>query len=463
MAKKTTLFCCISCGHETHKWLGRCPGCSEWNTISEVKIAGQKRKSGRAIPGTPAGETRVVVLHELPAAAEERFMTGLGEFDRVLGGGVVSGSVILLGGDPGIGKSTLMLQAAARLAGKKKVFYASGEESLYQLKMRAERLNIKEEFYAAAITGLEELIETTASVKPDVLVVDSVQSVYSSEIDGAPGSVSQVREVTAELVRLAKEETIAVFLVGHVTKEGIMAGPRLLEHMVDCVLYLEGDRYHSFRILRGVKNRFGSTNEIGVFMMESEGLLEVANPSHLFITRRREQSPGAVITASMEGTRPLLVEIQSLVAPSGYPTPRRTSTGIDLNRVALVMAVLEKHAGISFFGLDTFVNVVGGVRLYEPAADLALALSLTSSLKGKSLNGDTVAAGEVGLTGEIRPVSRIRQRLNEAVKLGFKRFILPQANRAELKVGTGEFKGLQLIGVDSIKEAIGVALLSGKQ
>jgi DNA repair protein RadA/Sms len=342
-----------------------------------------QRSAARRKAAAKAG-AEAVPLHEVPAAAEERFITGIGEFDRVLGGGVVSGSVILLGGDPGIGKSTLLLQAAARLAGKKKVFYASGEESLHQLKMRADRLNIKEQFYAAAITELEMLLETAASVKPAVLVVDSVQSIYRSEVDGVPGSVSQVREVTAELVRLAKEENIAVFLVGHVTKEGIMAGPRLLEHMVDCVLYLEGDRYHSFRILRGVKNRFGSTNEIGVFMMEQDGLLEVANPSHLFITQRREQSPGAVITASMEGTRPLLVEIQSLVAPSSYPTPRRTSTGIDLNRVALVMAVLEKHAGTSFFGLDTFVNVVGGVRLFEPAADLALALSLISSLKVKA-------------------------------------------------------------------------------
>lgn len=453
MAKKMTSFCCSSCGHETQKWLGRCPGCNEWNTMAEI-ITVPARRSASA-----KARAEVVHLHKLPAAAEERFVSGIGEFDRVLGGGVVSGSVILLGGDPGIGKSTLLLQAAACLAGKKKVFYASGEESLHQLRMRAERLHIKEEFYAAAITELDMLLETTASVKPDVLIVDSVQSVYRSEVDGVPGSVSQVRGATAELVRLAKEENIAVFLVGHVTKEGIMAGPRLLEHMVDCVLYLEGDRYHSFRILRGVKNRFGSTNEIGVFMMEAEGMIEVANPSHLFITQRQEQSPGAVITASMEGTRPLLVEIQSLVVPSSYPTPRRTSAGIDLNRVALVMAVLEKHAGISFFGLDTFVNVVGGVRLYEPASDLALALSLTSSLKGKSLNGDTVAVGEVGLTGEIRPVNRIRQRLNEALKLGFKRFILPHANQDELKKGAGEFRDLQLVGADNVKEAIGIALL----
>ncbi len=457
MAKKKTLFYCAGCGYEAHRWMGRCPACDEWNTMVEGEYAPKKRGSA------PKGQTRVVSLNELEASGEERLVTGVAEFDRVLGGGVVFGSVILLGGDPGIGKSTLLLQAAARLAkggtGERSIFYASGEESLYQLKMRAERLHINESFYTAAVTDLEELLEIAGTIKPAVLIVDSVQSIYRGESEGVPGSVSQVREVTAELVRLAKDQNIAVFLVGHVTKEGAMAGPRLLEHMVDCVLYLEGDRYHSFRILRGVKNRFGSTNEIGVFMMESEGMVEVTNPSHLFITQRREQSAGAVITASMEGTRPLLVEIQSLVAPTSYPTPKRTSTGLELNRVALVLAVLEKHAGIAFFGLDTFVNAVGGVRLYETAADLALALSLTSSLKGKPLSGDTVAVGEIGLTGEIRPVSRIRQRLNEARKLGFKRFILPESNRADLKEGSSEFKGLQLIGVDNIKEAIGVALL----
>lgn len=428
----------------------------------EVKTGPVKRKAGSAVAGRNAIEVKPVTLTEVEVSAEERYLTGINEFDRVLGGGLVSGSVVLIGGDPGIGKSTLLLQVAARLASHKQVFYSSGEESLQQIRMRAERLQIKEAFYTAAVTELEAMLEASAELQPDVLIVDSVQSIYRSDIDGVPGSVSQVREVTGELVRLAKEKNIAVFLVGHVTKEGAIAGPRLLEHMVDSVLYLEGERYHSFRILRGVKNRFGSTNEIGVFMMESDGLVEVPNPSHLFITRRSDQAPGAVITASMEGTRPLLVEIQSLVAPTSYPTPRRSSTGIDLNRVALVMAVLEKHAAISFFGLDTFVNVVGGVKLNEPAGDLALALSLASSLKGKPLNGDTVAAGEVGLTGEIRPISRIRQRLAEAKKLGFKRFILPQANMEELKKDQSEFAGLQLIDVDNIKEAIGIGLLQPK-
>lgn len=460
MAKKpVTIYCCSSCGYETGKWLGRCPGCSEWNTLAEFKPAPASKRNSAGSSSRTASPAQAVPLKSVPSINEERTVSGISEFDRVLGGGLVDGSVVLLGGDPGIGKSTLLLQAAARLAARKKVFYASGEESLRQLKMRADRVCAADDLTVSAVTDLETLLTLTAELGPDVLVVDSVQSIYRSDLDSVPGSVSQVREVTGELVRMAKEENIAVFLIGHVTKEGVMAGPRLLEHMVDCVLYLEGDRYHSFRILRGVKNRFGSTNEIGVFMMEAEGMVEVANPSHLFITQRQEQAPGAVITASMEGTRPLLVEIQSLVAPTAYPTPRRTTAGIDSNRVALVMAVLEKHAGTSFFGLDTFVNVVGGVRLFETAADLALAFSLTSSLKGISLNGDTVAVGEVGLTGEIRPVSRISQRLAEAEKLGFKRFVLPQANLAELKKSSSQFKGIQLVGVDNIKEAIGVALL----
>ncbi len=458
MAKKAaTLFCCNNCGYETQKWLGRCPGCNEWNTMVEFKPAPENKR--KSLMGQES-RAEAVSLKSVPAVNEERMESGIGEFDRVLGGGTVPGSVVLLGGDPGIGKSTLLLQVAAKLAGARNVFYASGEESLRQLKMRAERVQITEDFTTAAVTELEALLELTGQLKPDILVVDSVQSIYRVGLDGVPGSVSQVREVTGELVRMAKEYTIAVFLVGHVTKEGVMAGPRLLEHMVDTVLYLEGDRYHSFRILRGVKNRFGSTNEIGVFMMEAEGMVEVANPSHLFISHQREQSPGAMITASMEGTRPLLVEIQSLVAPTAYPTPKRTTAGIDSNRVALVMAVLEKHAGTSFFGLDTFVNVVGGVRLYETAADLALAYSLTSSLKGVALNSETIAVGEVGLTGEIRPVSRISQRLNEALKLGFKRFVLPQANLDEIKKETAKYKSMQLVGVDNIKEAIGIGLLS---
>ncbi len=449
MARSKTLFCCTGCGYESRKWLGRCPGCSEWNSFFEVD------KGSVAAGKKSFFDAPVLPLLEIPPATNEYYETGISEFDRVLGGGVVCGSVVLLGGDPGIGKSTLLLQAAAGLAAGQKVFYVSGEESLSQVKMRAHRLNIRESFYTAAITGLEELIQKAATLKPALLVVDSIQSLYKSELEGVPGSVGQVREAASELIRLAKKQDIAVILVGHVTKEGTMAGPRLLEHMVDCVLYLEGDRYHSFRILRGVKNRFGSTNEIGVFMMENNGLSEVKNPSHLFITAGQVSSPGAMIFAGMEGTRPLLVEIQSLVAPTGYPAPKRTASGIDSNRVALVLAVLEKHAGISFYGLDTFVNVVGGVRIYEPAAGLPLALSLASSLKGKSINKDTVAVGEVGLTGEIRPVGKIRQRLHEAEKLGFKRFILPAVNLAEIKKeGDEQYRRLHLVEVGNVREAI---------
>ncbi len=401
---------------------------------------------------------RPVSLQEIPQAEEERLATGIGEFDRVLGGGAVSGSVILLGGDPGIGKSTLLLQAADKMAVSKAVLYASGEESLQQIKMRAQRLGTEGKAFILSSTRFHELEEAVISLEPRILVVDSVQSFYKEDQEGVSGSVNQLREVTAGLVRLAKERSMIVFLVGHVTKEGIVAGPRLLEHMVDCVLYLEGDRYHSFRILRAVKNRFGSTNEIGVFLMEEGGLAGVANPSQYFLAQRSGNRGGAVVTASMEGTRPLLVEIQSLVAVSNYPSPRRTSAGIDLNRVALIMAVLEKHAGVSFVGLDTYVNVVGGVRILETAVDLALAVSLVSSLKCKSLPGDTLIVGEIGLTGEIRPVSRISQRLNEGVKLGFERFMVPRLNLEALKGEKNLSPPLQLTGVDTIRDAVGSAL-----
>ncbi|HOB86094.1 MAG TPA: DNA repair protein RadA, partial [Bacillota bacterium] len=407
MAGRKTIFCCANCGYEAPKWLGRCPGCEQWNTFEEIILT----RSGKAKEkGAP---TAAAPLEEIPLGDQERYPTGIGELDRVLGGGAVPGSVVLLGGDPGIGKSTLLLQAAASLTGAGPVLYASGEESLQQIKFRAERLRIGGGIHVLAATRTGVLLEVVQNFKPGVLVLDSVQAFYCEERDGVPGSVNQVREVAAEMVRLAKEEGILVFLVGHVTKEGVMAGPRLLEHMVDTVLYLEGERYHSFRILRGVKNRFGSTNEIGVFMMEERGMVEVANPSHLFITQRPQPVAGAVIAACMEGTRPLLVEIQSLVSATSYPSPRRTSSGLDLNRVALVMAVLDKYTGTSFLGLDTFVNAVGGVKLTETAADLALALSLVSSLRGKGLPNESAIIGEVGLTGEIRPVNRIEARLKE--------------------------------------------------
>lgn len=446
MSAKRSSHRCLKCGYEAYKWLGRCPGCGEWNSFEEVPAAARP----------PARRTQVSSLREVAVQGSPRIESGLAEFDRVLGGGAVPGSVILLGGDPGIGKSTLLLQVASALFARCKVLYVSGEESLPQLKLRAQRLGIGGDLQAAAETDLDSLLEAAAGLSPDLVVVDSVQSFYRREIEGVPGSVAQVREVAAELVRLAKESGLVVFLIGHVTKEGTMAGPRLLEHMVDVVLYLEGDRYHSFRILRGVKNRFGSTHEIGVFMMEDHGLREVVNPSHLFITQRSRSTCGAVVTASMEGTRPLLVEIQALVTVSNYTLPRRTSSGIDLNRVALIMAVLERHAGISFMGHDTFVSSVGGVRLQETAVDLAVAVSLASSIKGRQAGGDALVIGEVGLTGEILPVSRIADRIQEGKKLGFKQFIIPAANMADLK---NEFQALNITGAADIEEAVRAALL----
>lgn len=450
MAKKQPMFSCRSCGYEAYKWLGRCPGCGGWNCFDEA--APRDARGSVTVP--PA---LVTPLSGVPLAGHERLVTGMAELDRVLGSGAVAGSVILVGGDPGIGKSTLLLQAAAAMAGSRMVLYASGEESAVQIKMRAARLGVSPDLLVAAETDLDALLAAAGEINPAVLVVDSVQSFYRRELEGVPGSVTQVRETAAELIRLAKERQTVVFLVGHVTKEGTMAGPRLLEHMVDAVLYLEGDRYHSFRILRGVKNRFGSTNEIGVFVMEDKGLKEVADPSHFFITQRSRSACGAVVTASMEGTRPLLVEIQALVTASGYATARRTASGVDLNRVALIIAVLEKHARISLAGLDTFINVVGGVRLVETAVDLTVAVSLVSSLKGRAVNGGAVVIGEVGLTGEILPVGRMAARLAEACKLGFKKGIIPQANLEELRKENAP--KLELVGVSDIAEAIGVSFL----
>ncbi|NMA91790.1 MAG: DNA repair protein RadA [Firmicutes bacterium] len=447
MSAGKKLFICQECGYETFKWLGRCPSCNSWNSFLESSPPSSRRDSPPA---------RVSLLKDLPLRVDHRLRTGLLEFDRVLGGGAVPGSVILLGGDPGIGKSTLLLQVASRLSVGHEVLYVSGEESLHQLKLRAERINAGTELPVVMETALENILEVASRLRPGVLVIDSVQSCYRSELGGVPGSPVQVREVTAELVKLAKKIETVVFLIGHVTKEGVMAGPRLLEHMVDSVLYLEGDRGHSFRILRGVKNRFGSTNEIGVFVMEERGLAEVVNPSAFFVTRRSRSVQGAAVTASMEGTRPLLVEVQALVIPSCYATPRRASVGIDLNRAALIMAVLARHAGDSFVGLDTFINVVGGVRITEPAADLAVAAALVSSLKEKTIGSDTVVIGEIGLTGEILPVSDINIRLREGVKLGYQNYILPRASLTNLKDGPGT---VNITGVDNIKEAIDACLL----
>lgn len=445
MASRKESYYCSECGYETYKWMGRCPGCGSWSTFAEKKTVRLNRSPGLA-------KISVASLQELEITDSERISTGIKEFDRVLGGGAVKGSVLLLGGDPGIGKSTLILQAAGNLHKSGKVLYMSGEESLSQIKMRATRLQVDESFLVAADSEFGAVLDTVEKVNPGVLIIDSVQAMYNRETDGIPGSINQVKEITTGLIHQAKKTDMTVILIGHVTKEGAIAGPRLLEHMVDGVFYLEGERYHSFRVLRGVKNRFGSTNEIGIFLMNERGLEEVDDPSFLFISPQQQPASGSTITASLSGTRPFLVEIQSLVTNSGYATPRRTSTGMDHNRVALIMAVLEKHLGVSFYGLDTFVNVVGGVRLIEPSVDLAVAVSLVSSIRDKGVDKKIVVIGEIGLTGEIRPVSRIVPRVLEAEKLGFSKCILPRQNSEELKK---ERKfSLETIAVDNIGDAV---------
>ena len=443
--KKETYYC-SECGYEAYKWMGRCPDCGSWSCFSPKKAGKLEGSSGLH------GELTVTRLQDLETAESERYPTGVGEFDRVLGGGAVKGSVLLLGGDPGIGKSTMALQAAGYMHKTSRLLYISGEESLHQIKMRAARLQVDEGFLVAAQPELSGIMQIVEESNPEVLIIDSVQSMYSEAVDGIPGTIKQVKEVTAGLMHLAKKKNMAIFLIGHVTKEGNIAGPKLLEHMVDGVFYLEGDRYHNFRILRGVKNRFGSTNEIGVFLMNERGLEEVKDPSYLFISSPAHQASGSTITASLNGSRPFLVEIQSLVTTSGYANPRRTSTGLEHNRVALIMAVLEKHVGLSFYGLDAFVNVVGGVRLMEPAVDLAVAVSLASSIRDRKIERKTVMLGEIGLTGEVRPVSRVTPRVVEAEKLGFDSCFLPRQNLKEVQK---ELKPrLQLHPVDTVDDAL---------
>lgn len=442
MSARKDSFYCGECGYETYKWVGRCPSCGSWNTVEEMPAGGSGRVKWE-------GGSGAVRLSEIEIKDRGRVSTGIKEFDRVLGGGAVTGSVLLLGGDPGIGKSTLLLQAAGCMAGERAVLYLSGEESLVQIKMRAQRLQVKEDLLVAAESELKGVLDAVERTSPSVLIIDSVQAVFDEEVDGIPGSIVQVKEIATRLIHLAKRKDIIIFLVGHVTKEGAIAGPRLLEHMVDGVFYLEGERYYTFRILRGVKNRFGSTNELGVFLMHERGLEEVIDPSLMFMSSNRQQSAGSAITVSMESSRPFLVEIQSLVTASSYASPRRSSTGLDLNRVNLIMAVLEKHLSMSFFGVDTFVNVVGGVRLLEPAVDLAVAAGLISSIKDKEIGQEQVILGEIGLTGEVRPVSRIVPRLLEAQKLGFKTAVISSHNLDEAR--KEKTCSLRLQGVDTVR------------
>ncbi len=447
MAKPKIVFSCQSCGYQSPKWLGRCPDCSQWNSLVEERQERASHPRGELSLGTKEDPAPI---HEIATAEEGRVLSGIGEFDRVLGGGLVSGSVILIGGDPGIGKSTLLLQAFAAISEKGfTCLYVSGEESPRQIKMRAERLAVAApKLLILSETSLERIIEHVKRIKPSVLVIDSIQTIFTSSLPSAPGSIAQVRESSASIIVLAKKIGLATFLIGHVTKDGAIAGPRVLEHMVDTVLYFEGERGHSFRILRAVKNRFGSTNEIGVFEMKEAGLKEVSNPSEIFLMERPLQVPGSAVVCSMEGTRPILVELQALVSRSFLAVPRRTTIGVDHNRVALLVAVLEKKMGARLFDQDIFVNVAGGVHVDEPGVDLGIVAAIASSSRESVLDSRTVFFGEVGLAGEIRGISQAEARVREAGKLGFERCILPRSNSSQL----GTIRQPELLGVSSLSE-----------
>lgn len=450
MAKgNKTVFFCQNCGHEAGKWLGQCPACKEWNTFVEERVSVSKASVGKSVC-----ELEVVPLSQVKSEEEERVHTKIEELDRVLGGGIVPGSLILVGGDPGIGKSTLLLQVCQRLAEiEKKVLYISGEESLRQIKLRAQRMgNFTEQLLLLCETNLELIKNVIERERPETVVIDSIQTMYSEEVGSAPGSVSQVREATNTLMQLAKGLNITIFIVGHVTKEGTVAGPRVLEHMVDTVLYFEGDRHASYRILRGVKNRFGSTNEIGVFEMRQDGLKEVKNPSEFMLNGRLEEASGTVVACSLEGTRPILLEIQALVCESNFGMPRRTAAGTDYNRVNLLMAVLEKRIGYRLSNHDAYVNIAGGIKINEPALDLGIVMAIVSSYKNRPVEEGTIIFGEVGLSGEVRAVSMPEQRVAEAGKLGFKTCIMPAVSVESVK----NVKDIKIIGVKNINEAIGL-------
>ena len=447
MAKTKTVFYCKECGCESSKWLGQCPGCRQWDTFVEEPVV---KKSG-----TGAGYREVkepVLLSEVKSETESRLSSGIGELDRVLGGGIVPGSLVLVGGDPGIGKSTLLLQTCREIVNKgKRVIYITGEESKGQIKMRAERLGaFSGELLLLCETNLDLIEDVVNKHSPDIIVIDSIQTMYKEDIASAPGSVGQVREATGALMRMAKSTGITVFIIGHVTKEGMVAGPRVLEHMVDTVLYFEGDNYASYRVLRAVKNRFGSTNEIGVFEMQGSGLIEVKNPSEYMLNGRPEGEPGSVVSASIEGTRPILVEVQALISRTSFNMPRRTAAGTDYNRVNLLMAVLEKRLGIQLGDCDAYVNVAGGMRVTEPALDLAVVTAILSSFRNINISSNIILFGEVGLTGEIRAVNMADQRVAEAAKMGFEICILPQANVGKVKAPDG----IKLIGVKNIGEVL---------
>lgn len=447
MAKAKTIFVCSECGNESPKWLGKCPACNSWNTFYEQKIEKytETNKIEKKINNTPKP------LNTYVGQEANRTSTGFSELDRVLGGGLVKGSLILLGGEPGIGKSTLILQLCEKVQGEGKVLYVSGEESAEQIKLRADRLEVKnDELLFLGETDIDVVRDAIGEIKPKLVIIDSIQTMYSEEISAAAGSVSQVREITSQIMRTCKSQQITTVIIGHVTKDGNIAGPRVLEHMVDTVLYLEGERYNTYRILRAVKNRFGSTNEIGMFEMRQEGMCEVTNPSDILITERDDNPSGSCIVASIEGTRPILVEMQALTSQTVFGMPKRTANGFDYNRMAVLIAVLEKRAGLSIGNHDVYLNIAGGMRLSEPAIDLGIIATVSSAYKNVPIPQTTVVMGEVGLTGEVRRINLIEKRLKEAEKLGFKTCIIPENNKKVLK---DEYK-LDIIGVKNIGEAL---------
>ena len=453
MAKSKSVFFCTACGNETPRWQGKCAACGAWNTIEEhiEKPAAPGRPKS-----APVGQSKLPrKLSQVDTDVQIRFSTGMGELDRVLGGGAVGGSLVLVGGAPGIGKSTLLLQICQQLCAERQVLYVSGEESEQQLKLRADRLGVRtDELYILSETRLSDILEAVESLKPDVLIVDSIQTVYNEENESAPGSVSQVKDCTMSMMHISKSLGIMVFVVGHINKDGNIAGPKVLEHMVDCVLYFEGDPHSSYRLLRAAKNRFGSTNEIGVFEMADKGLMEVPNPSQMLLQGRPEGASGTCVACVMEGTRPVLAEVQALACTTSFNVPKRTSDGFDFNRAALLLAVLEKRCGLKMSLFDAYINVIGGLRLDEPGADLPVALAVASSYRDAVISDDLVAIGEVGLTGEVRSVSNMSQRLGEAVRLGFTKCIIPKYGSEKLEIP----KGLTVYRVRNLREAIEVAM-----
>lgn len=455
MSKPVTKYICQNCGYSSLRWLGKCPECDSWNSFVEEIVYTDKRKlTSKTHDIIDSKLTNLSKVSDIDITEDKRIISSIQELDRVLGGGIVPGSVVLVGGDPGIGKSTLMMQLSDKIKNNT-ILYVSGEESPKQIKLRCERLGFAhDDFYILSETSLEIIAAIVDKLKPEIVIIDSIQTIYRNELESSPGSVSQLRESTAAIIQIAKAKNISFFLIGHITKEGVIAGPKVLEHMVDTVLQFEGERTHSYRVLRAIKNRFGSTNEIGIFEMTGSGLIEVLNPSEVFLSQRSKGISGSTVSASMEGTRPILIEVQALVSSSGYSVPQRTSTGFDYKRLAILIAVLEKKIGIHLSKFDVFLNIAGGIKIDEPSIDLAAALSICSSFKDTSIDADMLILGEIGLSGEIRGISFAERRIQEAVKLGFKKIVLPKSNMKNFK----QSKELEYIPVENIQDAIRLIL-----